>query len=178
MHRSLFILQTVTLTFWTRSWPILGQPKGSDTQRLLCEFAKLGFSESALTVASCSLCCLSILQTRGYLDIRDTVRCLELAITRPGKLGEFRVFNQFTEQFSVRDLARLVTEAGQKLGLEVKSINVSAATLATSLSLFFYFQCRCPSFQKSHISFRGSSPGWYQTGPSSGCKSILASYVH
>jgi UDP-sulfoquinovose synthase len=63
-------------------------------------------------------------QTRGYLDIRDTVRCLELAITRPAKLGEFRVFNQFTEQFSVRDLARLVTEAGQKLGLEVKSINV------------------------------------------------------
>jgi UDP-sulfoquinovose synthase len=53
---------------------------------------------------------------------------LELAITRPAKLGEFRVFNQFTEQFSVRDLARLVTEAGQKLGLEVKSINVSAAT--------------------------------------------------
>ncbi|CAI5460209.1 unnamed protein product [Closterium sp. Yama58-4] len=63
-------------------------------------------------------------QTRGYLDIRDTVRCVELAIANPAKLGEFRVFNQFTEQFSVRDLARLVTAAGEKMGIEVKSINV------------------------------------------------------
>ncbi|CAI7769688.1 unnamed protein product, partial [Closterium sp. NIES-54] len=63
-------------------------------------------------------------QTRGYLDIRDTVRCVELAISNPAKLGEFRVFNQFTEQFSVRDLARLVTAAGEKMGIEVKSINV------------------------------------------------------
>ncbi|KAH7373992.1 hypothetical protein KP509_17G082800 [Ceratopteris richardii] len=63
-------------------------------------------------------------QTRGYLDIRDTVQCVELAIANPAKLGEFRVFNQFTEQFSVNDLARLVTQAGQKLGIEVKAISV------------------------------------------------------
>ena len=58
-------------------------------------------------------------QTRGYLDIRDTVRCIELACLNPPAAGEFRVFNQFTEQFSIRELAALVTEAGQKLGLEV-----------------------------------------------------------
>ena len=52
------------------------------------------------------------------------MRCVELAIANPAKAGEFRVFNQFTEQFSVRDLARLVTEGGQKLGIEVKAINV------------------------------------------------------
>ncbi|KAL3691068.1 hypothetical protein R1sor_004719 [Riccia sorocarpa] len=63
-------------------------------------------------------------QTRGYLDIRDTVRCLELAIINPAKPGEFRVFNQFTEQFSVNDLAALVTKAGQKLGIEVKTAHV------------------------------------------------------
>lgn len=63
-------------------------------------------------------------QTRGYLDIRDTVQCVELAISNPANIGEFRVFNQFTEQFSVRDLARLVTEAGTKFGIEVKAINV------------------------------------------------------
>lgn len=63
-------------------------------------------------------------QTRGYLDIRDTVQCIELAIANPAKLGEFRVFNQFTEQFSVNDLAKLVTKAGAKLGLEVKATNV------------------------------------------------------
>eukprot|EP00249_Psilotum_nudum_P004294 c17824_g1_i1 orf=221-1819(+) len=63
-------------------------------------------------------------QTRGYLDIRDTVRCVELAIARPAGPGEFRVFNQFTEQYSVNDLARLVMKAGEKLGIEMKVINV------------------------------------------------------
>lgn len=63
-------------------------------------------------------------QTRGYLDIRDTVQCVELAIANPAKPGEFRVFNQFTEQFSVRDLAALVTKAGEKLGLSVETISV------------------------------------------------------
>ncbi|RWR75845.1 NAD-dependent epimerase/dehydratase [Cinnamomum micranthum f. kanehirae] len=63
-------------------------------------------------------------QTRGYLDIRDTVQCVELAIANPASPGEFRVFNQFTEQFSVNDLARLVTNAGEKLGLDVRAISV------------------------------------------------------
>jgi UDP-sulfoquinovose synthase len=59
-------------------------------------------------------------QTRGFLDIRDTVRCVELAIATPAAPGEFRVFNQFTELFSVSDLANLVTKAGQTLGLKVE----------------------------------------------------------
>ncbi|XP_075476985.1 LOW QUALITY PROTEIN: UDP-sulfoquinovose synthase, chloroplastic [Primulina tabacum] len=63
-------------------------------------------------------------QTRGYLDIRDTVQCVELAIANPAQRGEFRVFNQFTEQFSVNELAALVTRVGQKLGLEVQTISV------------------------------------------------------
>ncbi|WVZ98343.1 hypothetical protein U9M48_043801 [Paspalum notatum var. saurae] len=63
-------------------------------------------------------------QTRGYLDIRDTVQCVELAIANPAKPGEFRVFNQFTEQFSVNELAKLVTAAGAKLGLEVQTKSV------------------------------------------------------
>jgi UDP-sulfoquinovose synthase len=58
-------------------------------------------------------------QTRGFLDIRDTVRCVELACLNPAARGECRVFNQFTEQFSVFDLALLVQTAGKKLGLEV-----------------------------------------------------------
>ncbi len=44
-------------------------------------------------------------QTRGFLNIRDTLNCVELAATNPAEAGEFRVFNQFTEQFSVIDLA-------------------------------------------------------------------------
>ena len=59
-------------------------------------------------------------QTRGYLDIRDTVRCIELACLNPAAKGECRVFNQFTEQFSVLDLARMVQTAGRKLSLKVE----------------------------------------------------------
>ena len=56
-------------------------------------------------------------QTRGFLDIRDTVRCIELACLHPPARGEFRVFNQFTEQFSVLELAEMVRVAGKRLGL-------------------------------------------------------------
>src|SRR5271168_3341503 len=58
-------------------------------------------------------------QTRGFLDIRDTVRCIEIACLNPATRGECRVFNQFTEQFSVLELARMVQIAGKKLGLTV-----------------------------------------------------------
>ncbi|MEH2239893.1 NAD-dependent epimerase/dehydratase family protein [Nostoc sp.] len=59
-------------------------------------------------------------QTRGFLDIRDTVRCVELAIANPAEAGEFRVFNQFTEQYSVGDLALMVKKAGNAMGLNVE----------------------------------------------------------
>jgi UDP-sulfoquinovose synthase len=50
-------------------------------------------------------------QTRGFLDIRDTLACVELAVRHPAEPGEFRVFNQFTESFSVMELAQKVSEA-------------------------------------------------------------------
>jgi UDP-sulfoquinovose synthase len=59
-------------------------------------------------------------QTRGYLDIRDTVRCIEIACQSPAKPGEFRVFNQFTEQFRVLELAHMVRAAAKNLGLKVE----------------------------------------------------------
>ncbi|HYL11001.1 MAG TPA: NAD-dependent epimerase/dehydratase family protein [Candidatus Acidoferrales bacterium] len=59
-------------------------------------------------------------QTRGFLDIRDTVRCIELACLNPARPGECRVFNQFTEQFSVLDIARLVETAAGKMDLKVE----------------------------------------------------------
>ncbi|MBE2194558.1 MAG: NAD-dependent epimerase/dehydratase family protein [Anaerolinea sp.] len=59
-------------------------------------------------------------QTRGYLNIRDTLQCVELATLNPAAKGEFRVFNQFTEQFSVRELALKVQEAGRQLGISVE----------------------------------------------------------
>jgi UDP-sulfoquinovose synthase len=58
-------------------------------------------------------------QTRSFLNIRDTLACVELAVTNPAEGGEFRVFNQFTEQFSVLELAELVKAAAAHLGYEV-----------------------------------------------------------
>jgi UDP-sulfoquinovose synthase len=58
-------------------------------------------------------------QTRGFLNIRDTLNCVELAATNPAAAGEFRVFNQFTEQFSVIELAKLVKGAAEHLGYSV-----------------------------------------------------------
>jgi UDP-sulfoquinovose synthase len=59
-------------------------------------------------------------QTRGFLDIRDTVRCVEIACQNPAARGECRVFNQMTEQFSVLELAQMVQAASRKLGLQVE----------------------------------------------------------
>ncbi|RMH12029.1 MAG: NAD-dependent epimerase/dehydratase family protein, partial [Gammaproteobacteria bacterium] len=58
-------------------------------------------------------------QTRGYLNLKDTLQCVELAINNPVKSGEMRILNQFTEQFSVNELAERVQQAGQKVGLKV-----------------------------------------------------------
>src|SRR4051795_7641940 len=63
-------------------------------------------------------------QTRGYLNIRDTLQCVELAVTNPARRGDFRVFNQFTEQFTVMELAELAARAGEHLGYEVELRNV------------------------------------------------------
>jgi UDP-sulfoquinovose synthase len=62
-------------------------------------------------------------QTRGFLNIRDTLQCVELAVGNPADLGEFRVFNQFTEQFSVAELAQLVKDSAAKLDIEVEVKN-------------------------------------------------------
>jgi UDP-sulfoquinovose synthase len=64
-------------------------------------------------------------QTRGFLDIRDTLRCIELATIHPAEAGEYRVFNQFTEQFTVLELAHKVADAAMKLGWEPMIENVN-----------------------------------------------------
>ncbi len=58
-------------------------------------------------------------QKRSFLNIRDTLACVGLAVRYPADRGQFRVFNQFTEQFTVMELAELVKEAGEHHGLEV-----------------------------------------------------------
>jgi UDP-sulfoquinovose synthase len=58
-------------------------------------------------------------QVRGYLNLRDTMQCVELAATKPANRGELRILNQFTETFSVNQLAERVQRVGRALGLDV-----------------------------------------------------------
>ncbi|RDW19598.1 NAD-dependent dehydratase [Oceanobacillus arenosus] len=58
-------------------------------------------------------------QTRAFLNIKDTVRCVEIAANNPADKGEFRVFNQFTEYFSVNDLAERTKRVAEEMGLTV-----------------------------------------------------------
>jgi UDP-sulfoquinovose synthase len=59
-------------------------------------------------------------QTRGYLDLRDTLQCVELAMLNPTERGQLRVLNQFVETFSVNRLAKIVQRVGNQMGLDVK----------------------------------------------------------
>lgn len=63
-------------------------------------------------------------QTRGYINIKDTIRCVELAMLNPADAGQLNIFNQVTEIFSVNELADKVALVGQERGhdVEVKSI--------------------------------------------------------
>ena len=59
-------------------------------------------------------------QTRGYINIKDTLQCVYLAAENPPKEGDLRIFNQITETFMVNELAEKVKQVGAKLGYEVK----------------------------------------------------------
>ncbi len=63
-------------------------------------------------------------QTRGYLNIKDTLNCVRLALENPPDKGQLRIFNQFTETFSVNDLALKVKDAGRHLGINVTIQNL------------------------------------------------------
>jgi UDP-sulfoquinovose synthase len=58
-------------------------------------------------------------QRRGFLPLRDSMQCLTIAIENPPKEGEYRVFNQFEEVYSVTELAEKVKRVGNNLGLNV-----------------------------------------------------------
>ncbi|NOX94577.1 MAG: NAD-dependent epimerase/dehydratase family protein [Alphaproteobacteria bacterium] len=59
-------------------------------------------------------------QTRAFIHIQDTVRCIELAIENPPQTGErVRILNQMTETHRVRDLAALVAK---KTGAAIENV--------------------------------------------------------
>lgn len=59
-------------------------------------------------------------QTRGFLPLRDSMQCLTIAVENPPQKGEYRVFNQFEECYTIEELALKVREAGEAIGLSVE----------------------------------------------------------
>jgi len=64
-------------------------------------------------------------QTRGYLNIKDTLQCVHKAEQNPSKKGELNIYNQIMETFSVNQLSKLVKSVGDKLGYNVKVKNIN-----------------------------------------------------
>lgn len=58
-------------------------------------------------------------QTRGYLNINDTLQCVGASRKTPAKSGELRIFNQIMETFSANELAQKVRDTGRRLGYDV-----------------------------------------------------------
>jgi len=63
-------------------------------------------------------------QTRGYLNIKDTMQCIILSAENPSRPGELNIYNQFTETFSVNQLADKVKNVGAQLGIDVQVKNI------------------------------------------------------
>ncbi len=63
-------------------------------------------------------------QTRGYLNINDTLQCVHLSEQKPAAAGELRIYNQIMETFSVNELAELTRRAGTQLGYDVQIKNI------------------------------------------------------
>ncbi len=59
-------------------------------------------------------------QTRGYINIKDTLQCVQQAIENPAKSGELRIFNQIMETFSVMELAETTSRVAASLGYDVQ----------------------------------------------------------
>ena len=57
-------------------------------------------------------------QRRGFLPIRDSMQCLALAVDNPPEAGDYRVFNQFEETYTVSELAAKVASVARRLGLD------------------------------------------------------------
>lgn len=63
-------------------------------------------------------------QKRGFLDIRDTLDCIELAINNPAEKGELKIFNQITETFTINELAKKIADVGNDRGYNVNIKNI------------------------------------------------------
>ncbi len=98
-----------------------------DDERLL---TRLDFDQSFGTAIN-RFCCQAVIgepitpfgkghQKRGFLPLRDSMQCLTLAIENPPAAGEYRVFNQFEEAYSIFELAERVAKVATELGMNAE----------------------------------------------------------
>ena len=64
-------------------------------------------------------------QIRGYINIADTIDCIRLTLANTPKSGKLNIYNQFTQQFSVNELAKLVKTSLSKIGINTKITKIS-----------------------------------------------------
>ena len=60
-------------------------------------------------------------QIRGFLPLKDSIQCLTIALENPPNEGEYRVFNQFEEVYSIRSLAAIIELNARNIGLDVET---------------------------------------------------------
>lgn len=100
---------------------------GYDDDRL---HSRLDFDQAFGTAIN-RFCCQAVIghpltifgggrQKRGFLPLRDSMQCLTLSIEHPPESGEYRVFNQFEETYTILELAEMVQEVGNELNLNVE----------------------------------------------------------
>ncbi len=139
LYHTTKIMDTDLLWFYVRTWglrvtdlmqgPVYGiftdQSRGKDELLPLFHYDELfGTVLNRFIVQAVADYPLTVYgaggQTRGYLNLVDTLACVTLAIEHPADAGELRIFNQFTETFSVNDLAERVQRVGTGLGMNVR----------------------------------------------------------
>lgn len=143
LYHTTKIMDTDLLWFYVRMWgmkvtdlmqgPVYGvftEESGDDEQLLpFFNYDELfGTVLNRFVVQAVAECPLTVYgkggQTRGYLNIVDTLKCVSLALENPAEKGELRIFNQFTETFSVNQLADKVRKVGSDLGINVQINNI------------------------------------------------------
>ena len=59
-------------------------------------------------------------QTRGFLALVDSIQCISILLDKPAEENEYRVVNQFDEQYNVAELAKKIQTVGNKKNLNVQ----------------------------------------------------------
>ena len=143
LYHTTKVMDTDLLWFYVRNWgirvtelmqgPVYGiyTDENHHDDRLLSSFAYdeiFGTVINRFVVQAVAGYALTVYgkggQTRGYLNIRDTLQCLLLAAENPADSGEMKIYNQFTETFSVNEIAYRVKRSAKSLGLNVDIDNI------------------------------------------------------